>query len=719
MSEPWERIQRFYNTTRRPVTVLVAYDADATAACHTLTSILKSSLIQHSVQPVLELSELQAVVSTLNEGEDAELVVLIGLGNSLVLSDVFVPARHVVVVLDSTRPVRLENLREEGVVAEGALEPWLVLWQSDSVREDVETFFDRMSRRQARRRKRQRERQRKTSARKISSKLDEFGNRRKRQDASGEAHNVDSEGSASGDENAQSESSLSQDSVESDSDATSTPSNLSDASMESDEDDDADTVQQSQQVDWRNAQSLDASALEAYYSMRYSGQSVALTIYDVSISLNRGRDQFLWCAAVGVTDLLLRQRCDYSTYLVAMTRIRDHVALQAAATRRVDGEATAVVPRLQLVEEPQLYLLRHWSLWSAIWHGRFTSALLRLHHVDRGEEILAELLARCGVSLRVAQQSWMEVPAEDRIKALDLVCRELEKLEWMSTNARGADPNADEVDSLLGRAPSDTALGRGRGFRSRNTIPLIKTPNVIGSITRSCGFGVGVSAFDLCHLHAAVVCATIPHAAFTDAPQYRTAAREHRKLQFWKAFDLLVESDPNSICFQESLGLAKQLQSSVAVATSALLQRGVILSSRSMHYMLMNDPGRRAGAMDSFYAPLRLSYLCDHVAASITVERGRRWAMRPLLLTGRLPVKDDGQDVFCMALSDEGASNGPQRTLPAAAAARAVVAAHELEEPGTVLTDPLLPSYVVVRGKDSASHFVEAMYLAVSEKSRQ
>lgn len=766
----WERILRYAHSVKRPVTICVAYNADAAAACNILCSLLKNNLVLYNVQPILFLQELQDSVKKLEDDDnEEECFLFIGLGACTPLRPLFNPAKHIVIVLDNHRPVHLDNLREERVLVgeEGRELPWLLLWQSADIHLEVDRFFTNAARKQMkkRRRKRQRQRQETDRRRRIEQVESDEPSRRHRRAKktksekpskkkrtakdSSELVDVDAVEEEGEDEDDASVVTVSSSDADSDSvdeemdedidddidnDDADEGDESFDGSDDSDDmdDDDDEPPSASQAVEWSATDSDEAlppGTVALYYSAHCCGQSVAVELLELAVSLSRSRDAFLWYAAIGISDLFLRCAIDYASYLLALTRVRDQVVLQANARQRTSAAADGFRAKLQLAEEPQLFLLRHWSLWEAIWHAKWPAGLLRLHHMDSGEEHLRELLARSGISIRVAQQSWTESSAQVRTKAVELVSIELARLEAL-TPKDAADFTADGVNGFMDDdRMSDTNMAfttgaGGVGRRPQHVIPSVKHPNIVPTITRSSGFGSGVSAMDACHLFRGVLCSPMapltPSASGTpdvSPDELRGMLIAHQRSLFWKAtkaFDL----DPNDPQFGEAVDAAKQLQSSVIVATSALMQRGVILSTRGLHYTLLNDPSRRAGTMDSFWTPLRLEYLAEHVAVALTVERGRRWAMRPLALCCAWPVRDGAHELLQIALAHSGAVNGPNRTLPAIEAWRRVVKEVE-DDAANVQSEPLLPLSLRVRGRDAASHVLESLYLRSAEGTRR
>lgn len=659
MSEHWESILRHYQVNKRPIKICCAFTADAACACHTLTSLLTSNLVQYGVHPILNSSVLKELVAHVLEEAEKECFVLLGIGSMLDLSKLFDRENHIVIVLDNSRPVHLENLRIE------QRDPgWIFLWQSVEMRQEINTFFVEQHKKSIRDRQKRLRRAEKKSGRERRSEVSE------------------SEATESEDSSSPSE-------------------GVSD-----------DEISPSQQIDWLAGPNAIPPSLEAAYaSAQCAAKSISMELLDLSVYLNRSKDQFLWNAATGVTDLFVHQRIDYSTFLLLMSRIREQTSLLISVRKSRDdtqsGSASVAANQLKLhlTDEVQLCLLKYWSLWSSIWHSKRTAALLRLQHVDRGEEHLRELLARCGVSVKVAQQSWMEIPSDERLRALQLTCQELEKLERPEQRK-----DDDDLDSLRD-------LGSESFRNSHLTLPFIKHPLVVSVISRSYGYGSQVSTFDVCQLFNALLCCPIELGPqVTSMEQMNKQMTEQMRSSFHRAFGI-INADPNSEMFLEAANAAKRLEREVSAATSALMQRGVILSTKDIHYMLLNDPSRRAGAIDSFWPPHRLRHLAEHVVVALTVERGKRFPMRPLIVPCPLPFKDSGQEVYNLVLTHEGSVVEPNKPLPAVEFWQSTVRA--VDTHSMMFQDELDPLYCCVKGRETASHINEAMHLKCAQNSRK
>lgn len=666
-SAPWERISKHFFSTRRSIHVLVGPTADAAAALLSLTYLMRVFLFQFKVHPTTSYEELKEVVELAAFAQESErvddaapydddLFILVGLGAAVDLQQYFDFTRQVVVVLDSQRPFQIQNLRRE----DGER---LLIWGSLRIHEEIDSFFRRQRIEEVQQRRR-RHRRRALHAR-----------RRARID--GASHGGDEDE----DEDVDNEDELSDASLSSDTDA------------EEDLLDDDTTPSQSQErIDWlREGDSTEEAGLPAYmealyYSCSCAGRSSAVEVYDLAVLLHRFSDSLLWHAAIGVCDLYQRRLIDYSTYLVEMGPLQEAVSLQQSLHRSLLQDRTSeslnthrVAPtnsmQLSNQEEEQLYLLRHSTLWDAIWFDPLVASALDLHHVEDGRPRLSQLLAsRCGVSVAMAKRPWREVPVDVAAPALRRVQAELQSL----INRRGN---------------------------------LVSYRSQIRSISRRIGYSVEVSSFDACKLFTAVLAAVpspslyqvespidgpVPTMAEATKEVKQRLERYHRQ-QFWKAYAVL-DIDPNEKLFHEALAEALSLQQFVADATGSMLQPGMTQSTSGLHYAQPSDASKTSPALESFFTVKRLGVLAERLFLTLSMCRrgtGTTVARRPLIITGVVPP--------IQVVAPTGAAHASQSPLASAAA---LSTGGSVATPSTVNDGTLGPAVGTGAVEDSLNYLV-------------
>lgn len=748
----WETINRFYHTTKKVVNIFVGSNCDAAAGSLTLMSLLKSSLLAFSVHPISSYDELREMVRTFQVAQDLsvskgdDLFILIGIGGALPMNEYFDFTRQIVILLDSHRPFHLQTLR---LAAEGGNR--LFIWGMSKIQEDVDIFFHRLATQVERKRRRLRQR---AVARKHRHL--ELNDHRK---GKGEDYGIDVSG-------------IDDDRILDDVDH---DDGMSFLDIEESDSDDNDTEGKEEKgavtfINWLKPEEVSPSAQNKYAATCGGCKSCALEVYDLSILLNRMNSTFLWHAAVGVCDLYYRSCIDYGTYLVEMRPLHDAVALQNSSSQQralgqifapdelsqspiglfsdipvntlhTSRETSSNVLRLKSIEQPQIFLLQHISLWSALWNDPVISSALGFYHFETGESKLKLLLAKCGVSLEMAHRPWHELNKQDRDYCIRLIQQELR--------------------SLI------------------NKTPLVSfcTPNLsLRSISRASGFSREVTAFDVCTLFEGTLaaCPTDDVYAFHDdeveqeAGGMKTGGIEYetqrlRKLagkleefhrrQFWDAH-ALIDMDPSKKEFNAAVGRTVSLHHLIGDAASALMQPSLVLSTQALHYIQLSDPAKTASALETFQTPFRLNALAKRLLLTLTENRGLArdcHLVRPLLLAAPMPSCSIGRDrtrendwdgnartsgmaeelgaagssfgiggddaekdedgiTYIMIMCKEGvAGDGLVYIKAAQVFNECVEKEKDFETPP--LRTSVLPSCVYVKGRENAMHLAELMHL--------
>lgn len=590
-TEIWESINRFYHSSKKPLNIIIGNNCDAAAASLTLTSLLRSSLISFSIHPVASYDELSSVVENIKIAQDysqsmhpktaaEEMFFLLGIGGPLPLSEIFDFSRHVVILLDSERPIHLDNIRQ-AVSGENRL----ILWSCGRVQEDVDMFFQRVARQE--------------QARKRKALSRKEGKRRRREMLNGDGTADNSSSEESSEEDLEDEDYLTVD-----------------------VDDGANPIEL---IDWLTGEGLSETAQKMYEASGGGAKSCAAELFDLSTVLNRMSEVFLWHAAVGVCDLFRRRCIDYSAYLEEMTPLYHAVSLHLA-TRKSEGPLRSIslntvhlandtssnAMRLLILDQPPLFLLQHVSLWCSLWNDPAVASALGFHHVENGENALKFLLAKCGISIELAMRPWYEIPADEKKSLLHLVQKELKSYFNGSSTAFSSANSIRTIARAVGFSKEVTTFDVCVLFD--NMLSACPPPSIY-SVTeeeKNAGEAEKVVAKKLGEF-------------------YRT--------QFWMAHKM-IDIDPNRKEFHSAVAEAVLLHRQVGAATSALMQPSLILSTQGLHYVQLNDPGKTASALEAFYTPERLQLLANRLLYTLTVEREstrRSGLIRPLLLAAPVP----------------------------------------------------------------------------------
>ncbi|GHJ86317.1 hypothetical protein NliqN6_2719 [Naganishia liquefaciens] len=159
------------------------------------------------------------------------------------------------------------------------------------------------------------------------------------------------------------------------------------------------------------ARRLHAERVQKYYHAGTSfGLSVAECCYLLASELERGDNDLLWYAILGLTHQYVTSRIDRDEYDERHDLYIDEVArLNAPQTT---GTGTGLLPTgdpdnmmISESEELRFVLFRHWNLYDAMLHSGYVAGRLGVWR-DKGRKQLTGLLAKMGYSLRQCQQSY-------------------------------------------------------------------------------------------------------------------------------------------------------------------------------------------------------------------------------------------------------------------------------------------------------------------------
>lgn len=239
--------------------------------------------------------------------------------------------------------------------------------------------------------------------------------------------------------------------------------------------------------------------LETHYTKgSYVSTSITAVVYELFNKLGKTTITSLWLAVVGSTSLDSQHPHIYQIiYPVLRTEVLRlnprsvHIDTNAMRNASIEpsSEDASINPSTITGDDDSLYpepdylffLLRHWSLYESMAHSSYISAKLRLYTED-GRRRMKTMLARMGISLHDARESWVHTNVTVK-KTL------LQKLSQVATSYnikdviregivrrfgfKGSLSAGDCVDALI------TLLQVGHLVNAENckTVPLLMGPN--------------------------------------------------------------------------------------------------------------------------------------------------------------------------------------------------------------------------------------------------
>jgi len=156
-----------------------------------------------------------------------------------------------------------------------------------------------------------------------------------------------------------------------------------------------------------------------YYSASWHGTATSLLLWSLVQSLNKTSNELLWLAIVGLSDQLVHERIEFEKYTMEAQLLQTEVAAlnqdgvgeQTQVTDEASGVSVSVRQhlsssmKLDCVQELRVSLMRHWSLYDALYHSSYIASRLGLYQT-KGRTKLDEWLARMGVPLDECKQEY-------------------------------------------------------------------------------------------------------------------------------------------------------------------------------------------------------------------------------------------------------------------------------------------------------------------------
>ncbi|KAJ3369611.1 hypothetical protein GGF31_005128 [Allomyces arbusculus] len=364
------------------VAIFVAPDVDAVCACKLLLTLLQTDWIPHKVVPVTSYSHLAESASDLLASHAfVRSLILINCGGITDLAPLLpnLQPHHRVYVLDSRRPLNLDNLFANELVA--VLDDGHVDKDLAAERE----AYDRVE----------------FAADESDGEEDDEDEDEAMDDDEGDvdvdgSDDDDDEPDADTDPNDPDASTSDKENAPHPPNSTAIPNPRKRKRARTAET--ADTRRRQRRLAKRAAQ---ATLVDYYAQGTWYGTSVAMLAFDLVHQVGRATVDAVWCAILGVTYQFEHELIAEPRYLQAVRDLDAHVTRLSPTV-----DADAVVPggdlaaAVRVAREPDVRvpLYRHWTLWDALAHARGISCRLATW-TPRGVDRLQFLLTKMGVPM--------------------------------------------------------------------------------------------------------------------------------------------------------------------------------------------------------------------------------------------------------------------------------------------------------------------------------
>ncbi|KAG8217392.1 CDC45 family [Butyriboletus roseoflavus] len=355
-------------TSASSVILLVAPDVDALCAAKMLAELLKQDDVMHRTIPVSGVAELESMKDELVTYNELHTLILVNMGAILDLPSPAwfgeLSAHLTVHVIDSTRPQNLASLFGGGDIGDR-----IVLWDDG----EVDTM----------------EPQRKAW---------EALEYEPEPDSEDDASDFDSE------HETQDNASLYESSI-----GGSPPCKRKSQTPNQHRGKRPKLNNEPSQMSREQRATYQAVIEKHYASGSWYSQSATATIYILATVLERADSDLLWLAILGLTYQYTSSRISRDFYEKYHSIYYDEVSrlnpLPAGVTSNIDT-ITALGPddlSIRSTEELRFTLLRHWTLYDAMFHSSYVAGKLGIWK-ERGRKRLTGLLAKMGFSIPQTQQ---------------------------------------------------------------------------------------------------------------------------------------------------------------------------------------------------------------------------------------------------------------------------------------------------------------------------
>ncbi|KAH0830455.1 CDC45 family [Lanmaoa asiatica] len=381
-------------TSASSVILLVAPDVDALCAAKMLAELLKQDDVMHRTIPVSGVAELESMKDELATYNELHTLILVNMGAILDLPS---PAwfgefsAHLTVhVIDSTRPQNLATLFGGGDIGDR-----IVLWDDGEV--------DIMD-----------------TQRKAWEALEYEPEPDSEDDGSDFGSENETQGDGSLDAESTGGSPLRKRKSQ-------TPNQHGGKRPKLEKlDNEPSRMSREQRVTYQ------AVVQKHYASGSWYSQSASATIYILATVLERADCDLLWLAILGLTYQYTTSRISRDFYEKYHAIYYDEVSrlnlLPAGVTSNIDT-ITALGPddlSIRSTEELRFTLLRHWTLYDAMFHSSYVAGKLGMWK-ERGRKRLTGLLAKMGFSIPQTQQLYahMDLDLKHQLRSkLDAIAPE-------------------------------------------------------------------------------------------------------------------------------------------------------------------------------------------------------------------------------------------------------------------------------------------------------
>lgn len=162
-----------------------------------------------------------------------------------------------------------------------------------------------------------------------------------------------------------------------------------------------------------------------YTQYSYYGRSSAITLFELAWKLSRDSMELLWWAIVGLTEQLIMEKIESTSYVLESDKIQSHVS---RLTNKASDQSVQSAIKIHFEKDLHLALYRHWSVYESFRYSKYSACKLKLWTL-RGEKRVHELLVEMGLPLVQARQQYSSMDMLFRNEFFQMIEKLAEKYQ--------------------------------------------------------------------------------------------------------------------------------------------------------------------------------------------------------------------------------------------------------------------------------------------------
>ncbi|EGR33194.1 hypothetical protein IMG5_206854 [Ichthyophthirius multifiliis] len=390
----YEKIQKSAINGQVTVAIFVSFDVDSLGALRILTGLLKQDLITYKIYPVSGYSQLQSSLEECQQNINIQSLLFLNCGGLMDLTENdFVKNKTNIkaYVFDNHRPIHHHNLIDKSniIVIEDGTQNQENCPKNKNDKEILENSYDQQNNSQ-----------------------------------------YDSEDSQI--EESQEEIEVEDDEeIEEEDEDEEEDQEYDDDDEEEEENKDIRKKKRKNKLKYKNKSQkklkLDQQRkMENYYEGFFYGKSTSMLMYSMSQQLNKENNEFLWCAILGATDMLIHNKITQEQYDDMCQFLM--IEIEKVNILNTDQKDIKQIGFIEPSNEYRFICLRSWNLYQSMYYSSYFASKLGIW-TENGERNLKKFIAMLGIPLEEANQQFKFMQTQYKEKLKENIHKEANKFK--------------------------------------------------------------------------------------------------------------------------------------------------------------------------------------------------------------------------------------------------------------------------------------------------